>query len=133
MVVHPEDIGDNILSINNVIESDSQYFSSQQTCLTKGGEEVPVVMTFFRFPVGTDSLIGFTAEVVPVSTEEKLTQIHANQSKEIDQLKERIQHLECVFSTIHRVATFLLKWIPLATAVMGLLYGIFQFFKAFSG
>lgn len=121
-----EDIGADMKSINGIIEGESQLYSLQKRYVHKMGHEIPVVLTAFRFPIGTDELIGFTIEALEVSNEDVIVDIFEEQKQEVIKLQTRIDKLEKLFTTINILGEFCLKWLPIGAAIIGGLYGLLQ-------
>lgn len=127
-VTQKEEVGGELEAIQDIVEGKLQYYTLRKTYVTKTGKKVPGVLTVFRFPVGSDALIGFTAEVLEVPSQQQFLEQTEEQLKEVDELKERIDRLESLFRSIHVVGTFLLKWVPLVGGILGAIYTLVNLF-----
>lgn len=113
------DVGGDMAAVESVIDGSRNSYTTAKKYKHKNGDEIPVVLTVWRFPPGSGEMVGFSVEAVPSGQDWKIefAKLKKTQEEEAERIIKRIESLEHRRRVMGEVATNLMWWLPLITAL----------------
>lgn len=119
-ITHPEDVGGDLIAADSVQSGELNY-TTQKRYITKARESVKVAITVWRYPIGVETMKGFTVEAISEDSASRLDKIHAEHVAEIQQIKQRLDQHDQFWCAVNTVRDVVMKWLPLLVALGGLI------------
>ena len=113
-----EDVGGDLAAVESVIAGERNNYTTAKKYRHKSGEEVPIALTVWRFPQGSDEMIGFSVEAISLKDQShKIDAIHQKHEREVKAIISRIEALESSGKFWAEAKKRFVRWWPLLAAI----------------